>query len=414
MKTVGQLGVKQKQFFDDDALVEIYTPVYHNHDTQVLYNDVVARNRNVVLIIMESLSQEHIAGLNKHIDGYQGFTPFLDSLMNHSIVFNGFSNGKQSIEGIPSIISSLPSLMDRPYIISPYAGNKFFSLPGLLKQKGYYSAFYHGGTNGTMNFDGFAKMAGFDAYFGRAEYNNESDYDGNWGIFDEPYFQYFAHEMDKVKQPFFATLYSLSAHHPYTIPEKHKVKFRKGELEIQETIMYSDYALQELFSTLSGMDWYDSTLFVITADHTSEAHLPEYQNKLGMYRIPVIFFQPGADTSGFLPITASQVDIMPSILSLLNFDKSFVSFGNNLFDENMNHFAVNYINGNYQIIQGSYVLSFNGDESTGLHYFNKDALLKENLIDSEKELAANMEKLLKAYIQQYNMRMIENKLTSVK
>nr|NQU92630.1 LTA synthase family protein [Bacteroidota bacterium] len=413
MKTIGQYGLKQVRYYDDDTLNRIYTPVLKKQDIQVLYGDTAFRPNNVVLIIMESLSREHIGALNKQIGNYPGFTPFLDSLIGHSVVFNGFANGKQSIEGIPAVISSLPSLMNRPYIISPYAGNKTYSLAGVLKEKGYHTAFYHGGTNGTMDFDGFAKMAGFDSYIGRTEYNNEADWDGNWGIFDEPFFRFFATEVDNTRQPFFATLFSLSAHHPYTIPTKHKNKFRKGELEIQEAVMYADFSLRELFQTISKMEWYSNTIFIITADHTSEAYLPEYRTRLGMYRIPIIFFDPGEGNPVISPVTASQVDIMPSVLSLLNYDHSILSFGNNLFNREQDHFAVNHLNGIYQLISDQYILEFDGAKSIGLYNFDTDILLEYNLIDADRELAVELEKLIKAYIQQYNNRMVENKLTLV-
>ena len=163
------------------------------------------------------------------------FTPFIDSLIQESLVFtNGFSNGRRSIEGIPAVIAGIPSLMNSPFITSAYSGDKFYSLPYLLKQEGYNTSFYHGGTNGTMGFDNFCKAAGIDAYYGRYEYNNDKDFDGNWGIFDEPFLQFMAKSLDKTPQPFMASVFTLSSHHPYTIPEKYKNKFIKGN-EFQRT-----------------------------------------------------------------------------------------------------------------------------------------------------------------------------------
>jgi phosphoglycerol transferase MdoB-like AlkP superfamily enzyme len=141
---------------------------------------------------MESLSSEHIGAFNRQVEGYQGYTPFLDSLIDHSIAFNGFANAKQSIEGLPAIIASIPALMDRPFITSAFAGNSFDALAALLEKKGYETSFFHGGTNGTMDFDRFARASGFKRYYGRNEYDNDMDFDGRWGIFDEPFFQFFA------------------------------------------------------------------------------------------------------------------------------------------------------------------------------------------------------------------------------
>ena len=414
MKTFNQAGLQRLHYFEDSKLQDLYSPVHPTSEIQVLYNNSTFIKKNVVIIIMESFSSEHIGAFNKHISGYQGFTPFLDSLINESMVFDGFSNGKQSIEGIPAVVASLPSLMSRPYIISPYAGNKINSLASLLKNKGYATSFFHGGTNGTMDFDGFANMAGFDQYFGRTEYNNEADFDGNWGIFDEPFFQNFAQNLDKTTQPFFSTIFSLSSHHPYKVPEKYEGRFRKGKLEIQEAVMYADFSLKRFFATASKMSWYNNTIFVITADHTSETIIPEYQTRLGLYRIPIIFFDPSAKLKGNSGETASQADIMPSVLSFLNFDEPLFSFGNNLFNKDEQHFAVNYLNGIYQFISAGYVLEYYSDKSTALYNFDEDKFLKINLLEKNPAKVAEMETLLKAYLQQFNNRMIENRLTVVK
>ena len=359
---------------------------------------------------MESLSAEHVGAFNKNLEGYNGFTPFLDSLMQHAAAFRGFANGKQSIEAIPAILASLPSLLNMPYINSPYVTNKFNSLADLLDAEGYQTAFYHGGTNGTMDFDGFAQMAGFDKYYGRTEYNNEKDFDGQWGIPDEPFFSYFADGINEMKPPFFATIFSLSAHHPYTIPEKYRNKFPKGNLEIQETVAYADFALRRFFEKAAKMPWYDNTLFVITADHTSEAWLPEYKTKTGMYEIPIVFYAPGFELPKPATTVADQIDIMPSALGLLGYDKPFVAFGQNIFD-NADGKAVNYINGVYQLITDSLSLEFDGSNNLSLYNYRRDPLLQHNLLSTNVREAQRMEQTLKAVIQQYNNRMIDNQLT---
>ncbi|MDD3132979.1 MAG: LTA synthase family protein, partial [Bacteroidales bacterium] len=311
---------------------------------------------------------------------------------------------------IPAILASIPSLLDNPYINSAYAANKFNSLADLLGARGYQTAFYHGGTNGTMDFDGFAQMAGFDKYYGRTEYNNETDFDGQWGIFDEPFFGYFADGLDEMKPPFFATIFSLSAHHPYTIPEKYSNKFPQGNLKIQQTVAYADFALRRFFAKAAHMPWYGNTLFVITADHTSEAWLPEYKTKTGMYEIPIVFYAPGFELPKPATTVADQIDIMPSALGLIGYDKPFVAFGQNIFD-NADGMAVNYLNGVYQLITDSLVLEFDSSKSRSLYNYQRDRLLQQNLLSTNLREAHRMEQTLKAVVQQYNNRMIDNQLT---
>src|SRR6188768_118772 len=113
----------------------------------------------------------------------------------------------------------MPTLMSASYVSSPYGSNKLNSIAGMLKSKGYQSAFFHGGNNGTMNFDNFTLLTGFDKYYGRKEYPKDTDYDGHWGIFDEPFYYFFIDKCSSMKQPFVNAFFSLSSHHPYNLPE---------------------------------------------------------------------------------------------------------------------------------------------------------------------------------------------------
>ncbi|HPR58008.1 MAG TPA: sulfatase-like hydrolase/transferase [Bacteroidales bacterium] len=412
IKTIDQKTVNKVAYFDQQFADSLFQPRYDYPDVPLSVRDSTFFGKNVVIIVMESLSSEHVGAFNQHLNNYQGFTPFLDSLMMHSLVFNGFANAKQSIEGIPAVVASLPGLMDRNFINSPFSGNQINSIAGLLHKKHYHTSFFHGGNNGTMDFDQFADLAGFRHYYGRNEYGNDADYDGKWGIYDEPFFRYFAKTLDNTPQPFFTLFFSLSAHHPYQIPIEYKGRFRKGNLQIQETIMYADYALGKFFEMASKMSWYKNTLFVITADHTSEAALPEYQTRYGMFRIPVVFFDPAEQLPHRSDITVSQVDIMPSVLALLRYDEPFIAFGQNIFDDSKETFAVAFINGIYQIVQQGYLLEFDGDKSISLYNVNEDQLLKKNLLTIEVSRAIKMENLLKAYIQQYYKRLVENRMTA--
>ena len=409
IKTFGQKGVNELHYFKDNSSLEtIYTPYHIAHfDPNSPF-----KKYNVVILILESFSKEHFGILNPQMDGgkYKGYTPFLDSLIRESLCFDGFANGKRSIEAIPAVVASMPSLMDMDYITSAYAGDKINSIANLLKQKGYATSFFHGGTNGTMNFDSYVKSAGFDQYYGRTEYDNDTDFDGKWGIFDEPFLQFFAKKLNNTQQPFLSALFTLSSHHPYTIPEKYKNKFPKGKLTIQQSISYSDYSLRKFFQTASRMPWFDNTLFVITADHTSEANDPYYQTSMGAYEIPIFFYKHNSTLKGFTHTIISQIDIMPSILGYLNFDKNYNAFGINAFDEKAQHFSVTYLSSNYQLIKDNYLLIFNGKESTALYNIRTDTFLKTNLVDKELVIKNKMEIFLKAIIQQYNNRLVNNGL----
>ena len=401
MKTIGVKSFHVYNYYDKEKLDSIYSPI-------VKYDNSEIKNANIVIIILESFSREYIGELNNG----SGYTPFLDSLMDNSLVFTrGFANGKRSMEAMPSIMAGLPALTDKTYITSRFSSNKINSIASILSKKGYYTAFFHGGKNGTMGFDQFAKIAGFEDYFGMNEYPTEADYDGKWGIYDEEYLQYFNQKMSEFQEPFFTSVFTLTSHHPYQIPKKYKGKFPVGTLNIHESIGYTDYSLKRFFESAKKTDWYNNTLFIITADHTAQAESSYYKNKLWNYAIPIIFYYPTDSAfSGKSNIIAQQTDIFPSILDYLGYSEPFICFGNSLLNDSTDHFTVNYINGIYQIIEDDYLLQFDGNKTIAFYNIKSDSLLQNNLIESSVNLQ-ELETYLKAIIQSYQERLIENRLT---
>jgi phosphoglycerol transferase MdoB-like AlkP superfamily enzyme len=403
LKTLGKNVLEPVNYFPPGEANKI-VPVIHHYKSENSF-----RRLNIVLIIVESLGREYIGSLNN----YPGYTPFLDSLMKHSIVFrNAFANGKRSIEGIPCVIAGIPALMDEPFITSAYNGNKVTSIAIALKKKGYKSLFFHGGSNGTMGFDNFSRLSGYDQYYGRREYNNDADFDGNWGIFDEPFLQYSISKMNDTQQPFHATIFTLSSHHPYIVPKIHEGQFKKGTLPIHQSISYTDYALKKFFETASKTSWYDSTLFIITGDHTAISEYPFYQSHVGMYSVPIIFYQPSDTTAVSNPIITEQIDILPGILNYLHYDEPFFSFGQSMFDSSAAHSSVNYINGVYQLIESEYALTMDTSDVQSVYLYGKDSTLTHNLKDSLPEIQLQMENRLKAIIQHFNNAMLNNTMSA--
>jgi len=405
IKTLEKPFLEEISYFTPEELEKINKPIKKGYSPSTT-------KPNVVLIIMESLSKEYSAFLNQKIPDYKGYTPFLDSLMQHSLVFtNAFANGKKSIEGIPAITAGIPALMDNPYISSPYSGNRINGIATLLKEQGYSTSFFHGGTNGTMGLEDYSKVAGFEKYFGRKEYNNEAHFDGHWGIYDEEFFQFFSRKLSVQKQPFFDCFFSLSAHHPFTIPEKHKNRFKEGSLLIHKTIEYSDYALSQFFREARKQDWFKNTIFIITADHTGYPASPFYESLVGIYSVPILIYQPGQKLAEVKTKAVQHIDILPTVMNLTSYPKPFFSFGNDMLDTSQNSYAINYINGIYQIIDEKYVLHFDGSVSTALFEYSSDSTLTKNLINIETGKRKELETKVKAGIQTFNNCLLENKMT---
>lgn len=407
IKTILVDNIEIKDYFSEDEVENIYTP------KKVIVNGGSLKGKNVVIIILESFAKEYVGGFNNGI----GYTPFIDSILNESYVFtNSFANGKRSIEALPCILTGIPQLMNSPYALSNYAGNKLNGLPEVLKEEGYLTSFYHGGANGTMGFNGFVGVAGIENYYGLDEYpNKEEDYDGLWGIFDEPYLQYYAKELNEKQQPFFSTIFTVSSHHPYKIPAKHIGKFPKGDLPLHETVGYTDYALKQFFKTAEKMPWFNNTVFVFTSDHSAQSKNDNYKTKLGQFAIPFFIYAPSTYLKGKSDDYFQHIDVTPTILGLLGINKTIISFGNNAFDDS-DKFSVQFINGTYQIAQADKFLIFDGEKTIGFYYLSKkppflNDYSNQVLTDQHIKDKNKLERKLKGIIQQYNNRLINNQLS---
>ena len=382
-------------------------------DPRLHGNDMGFIPLNVVVIIWESLGKEYTGFFNPGLNSSNGcsFTPFLDSLLAEGLTFRySFSNGVKSIDAMPAVLSSIPMFVE-PFILTSYSTNDISSLADVLKRKGYYTAFFHGAPNGSMGFEAYAKMAGFNDYFGYEKYNNSSDYDGWWAIWDEEFLQYYAQEMGAMKQPFFTSVFTASSHHPFQVPKKYEGRFPKGDHPVLECMAYTDYALRRFFEKMSQYEWFANTLFVITADHTSAAISDEYANSLGRFSIPILFYRPDGSLKDMVDLfPVQQIDIMPSVLSYLHYDRPFFAYGQDVFTTKAgDKFAVNYNNGDYQLLKNGYMKQFNGEKTKAIYNYVTDPALKNNL-SGTVEAQNEDEALLKSIIQQYIERMLENRM----
>jgi len=402
LKTIEVQGIEPKIYYTDEKEMRMLINPHHKGESGSF------KKLNVFVIALESFSKEYIGAINGR---KTGDTPFLDSLIGESLVFtNAFANGKRSIEGIPAIVAGIPSWSDEAFITSRYGSNEINSLASLLKAEGYSTSFFHGGTNGTMGFDAFAGLAGYDHYYGRTEYNNEKDYDGNWGIWDEEFLQYTAKMTDKQPQPFFNTVFTLTSHHPYPIPPKYKGRFKEGALEIDKTIRYSDFALKQFFETAKKMSWFKNTLFVLAADHTGISNDPFFAGRLGNFSIPIIYYLPGSDLKGTDSTFTQQIDILPSVLDYLDYPKPYFAYGNSVFDPAASHYAFTYNSGCYELIENYFISQYADNRETDLYYFRNDSTLQTDVREAHPKMVSYLERKSRAIIQTYQQSIVNNKM----
>jgi phosphoglycerol transferase MdoB-like AlkP superfamily enzyme len=400
IKSAGQESVQRQAFFKSpDEKYKYLNSAVVGEDS--LKNVRPKTPQNVVVIILESFGLEYVD---------EKYTPFFVELSKKGLYFkNGVANARRSIEGVPAVLTGVPTLMDEPFITSPFATNNILKLPQVLKEKGYQTAFFHGGNNGTMYLDSFAKSIGFEKYFGANEYPNKKDHDGFWGIYDGPFFQFFESQMNQMKPPFMAAIFSLSSHHPYKIPDEVKGQFPEGPIPILKAIAYADDSVRKFFEKAEKEPWYKDTLFILTPDHTQLNYKPEFANDVSKYKIPVLFFHPSLK----LPMTdpemiVQQIDIPASILDFLGIDTAKPLPNTSSAFRAGDKAATVRLDTKYMLIAKDYFLDWSLGKDI-LMFDMKDAAESKPLSEpaDRKELLENK---LKANIEYFNNGMLDNKL----
>ena len=372
------------------------------------------RTDNVVILLLESFSKEFTGYFNpKNKENRGGYTPFLDSLLEAGYTFRySFADGKKSVESIPAVLAGVPMAVNLQDT-KPFATGRMESLATHLRRHGYRTSFFHNSSRRTLGICGFVLNLGVEEYFGLEDYPDQSQFDGTWGIWDEEFLDYMAQHLDTLPQPFMSGIFTTTSHHPFRVPERYEGVYPEGPRPMHHCIAYTDDALRKFFGRVRHAEWYPNTLFVILADHTSELSEPTSMNPRGYYEIPILFYHPsdpalhGLDTAR----VAQQTDILPSVLGYLGMPDTCVAWGGNLFDKERQTFAFNYMAPVWQLYQDSLLLQFDGEKTVGLYNYRSDTYMERDLKGKHPAEAA-MERKIKALVQQYMNRVLDNRLTA--
>ncbi|HVU97278.1 MAG TPA: LTA synthase family protein [Puia sp.] len=367
------------------------------------------RKKNVVLFILESFSRCYVMPG----DAYKAKTPFLDSLLGKSLFFpHSFANGFSSNQGIVAILGGIPALMDEPFFYSEYANTPIHSLGNILQEQGYSTNFFMGAGNNHFGFGTFAHMTGIEHSYWREDFDNDRLYDGNWGIFDEPFLQYGGRVLSMQQQPFLGVFFTISAHPPYTIPPALRQRFATpGQSAAQRAIAYVDYSLREFFAANQDKPWFRNTLFVFCADHwlsPSDGRTPF--SPVNICTIPIFIYDPSHEERDWRPTVAGQVDVVPTVLDRLGYRGTYTGFGRSLLDTavaDSDRYVINRIGETYQIIDKDYVLGYDltRDGPSYLYHYPADSACRNNLLGlpsaAYQQRLRRLERLLRANIQSY-------------
>ncbi|MBI4727059.1 sulfatase-like hydrolase/transferase [candidate division TA06 bacterium] len=354
---------------------------------------------NVAIFIMESWSAGQIGA----IVGGPSATPFFDSLAQHGILYTNFmANSQRSLEAVPAILTSIPAFYNNNSLIGSQAEmNRVLGLGHILLKRGYTTSFHHGAKVGSMGLDAYARTAGFLNYYGKEDFPGLADsmQDGTWGVYDEEFFLDALSRINSFKKPFASVIFSLSPHDPLKIPRYREALFAgfKDDDKFRRALRYSDHSLKVFFEKAKDEDWYGNTIFIIIGDHPYHSMRNSFTS---IFQVPLLIYRP----QGLVPVRndgiASQVDILPTLLDLLNCSAIHASMGGSLLSGKEEHYAVVRHGAEFAVFDDRMALSSDLEKINGLYDYRNDGAFKNDLQTAKPAEARKLLAYLQAYIQQ--------------
>lgn len=290
-------------------------------------NEAPENHKNVVLITIESYSAEFM----KMYGNEKNITPFLDSLATKSLVFtNLYAVGNRTVRGLEAVTLCFPPTPGESVIKRKDNKNKF-STGTLFKQKGYTVKFMYGGDSFFDNMGDFFSGNGYEIVDKKTFEPNEITFANIWGVCDEDMYNKAIKEMNKeaaANKPFFNHIMTVSNHRPFTYPNG-KIDIPGDAKSRDGGVKYTDYSLKKFFEMAKRQPWFTNTVFVIIADHCASS-AGKTELPADKYRIPAMIYSPELVEPRKYNNLMSQIDIMPTVFGLLNFDYQSKFFGQNV------------------------------------------------------------------------------------
>lgn len=397
--------LERKNYFPASVLDTIYT--FRRQYPQQQGMD----KRNVVIFLLESFNESFFTpGTDR------AKTPFFDSIMRTSTVcLSAYANGHESSKGTMAVLGSIPSFPDEPLFISNYSAVKMKGIGSLLKEEGYDTNFFLGAEYDHFNFAKLCRMVGIDHYYSKDTYGESGHDDGNWGIYDEYFFSYFAEVINQKQDPFFAVLYNISSHPPFAIPASEKARFTiPGQTAQQNSISYVDDCFRTLFDKIKVQPWFSNTVFVFCSDHTLLKNVYDKSYQYKGFHIPLFIYDPAHPQQTIINATVQQMDVVPTVLDRLHYSKPFMSFGSSIYrpETEAKRFSIYRAGEHYQLTDSTTITGYDSrtDKIIYHYHYKTDSLLTRNLVDSGDSSILSRGRLIRAILQRFNNSMLDQNM----
>lgn len=286
-----------------------------------------AIKKNIVLITVESLSASFFATYGNE----EGITPNLDAILSKSLAFdNLFATGNRTVRGLEAVTLCIPPGSGESIVKRPDNGG-LFSTGAILRDMGYSTTFYYGGDAYFDNMEAFFSGNGYEVRDKKTYGAQNITFDNIWGTCDEDSYRVALSDFDAkaaTGQPFFAHIMTISNHRPYTYPEG-TITYEGNPMSRQAAVKYTDYAIGKFFEQAAQKPWFDDTVFVILADHCASS-AGKTSIPVEGYHIPAMIYAPGFIEPQRVSKVCSQIDLMPTLFSLLHFSYDSKFYGRDI------------------------------------------------------------------------------------
>lgn len=314
------------------AILQLQIPgIKENSTLREIKNEGKEIHKNVVLITIESYSSEFL----KADGNVQNLTPFIDSLSTKSLLFTDlYAVGNRTVRGLEAVTLCLPPTAGESVVKREDNKDKF-STGSVFKQKGYDVKYLYGGDAFFDNMQDFFSGNGYDIVDKKTFLPNEITFENIWGVCDEDMYNKAIKLMNveaKRGKPFFNHIMTVSNHRPFTYPNN-KIDIPGDAKSREGGVKYTDYAMKQFFKMAKKQPWYSNTVFVILADHCASS-AGKTELPLDKYRIPAMIFSPNDIAPQQYNKLMSQIDVMPTLFGLLNFNYQSKFFGQDVLKEN--------------------------------------------------------------------------------
>jgi phosphoglycerol transferase MdoB-like AlkP superfamily enzyme len=310
---------------------------------RMIDNPGTPRKPNIVLVTIESLSAKYLGSNGDKRD----LTPNLDALRKQSLYFSNFyATGTRTDRGLEAITLAIPPTPGRSIVKRIGRESGFASLGQQLSAVGYDSVFVYGGRGYFDNMNAFFSGNGYRVVDQSSVDEAEIHFKNAWGMADEDLYKQTLKLADAdyaKQQPFLLQLMTTSNHRPYTYPDN-RIDIKSGNGR-DGAVKYTDYAIGQFLEQARRKPWFDNTIFIFVADHTAGSAGKE-DLPIANYQIPLFIYAPKLVEPRENGQLASQIDLAPTLLGLLNMDYQSTFFGRNLLQDNP--LPPRVVVGNYQ------------------------------------------------------------------